>query len=68
LALGLIEFLGVVGGTLSVIGWTLLNTYCGVVLGDFRNNHKNCHNIADMSGVIGGKVFQETVGVIFVIA
>ncbi|KAF4630768.1 hypothetical protein G7Y89_g7367 [Cudoniella acicularis] len=45
--------LGAVGGTLSVIGWALLNTYCGVILGDFRNNHKNCHSIADISGVLG---------------
>ncbi|RDW67535.1 hypothetical protein BP6252_08931 [Coleophoma cylindrospora] len=60
--------LGAVGGTLSVVGWTLLNTYCGVILGDFRNNHKNCHSIADMSGVMGGKIVQELVGVIFIIA
>jgi hypothetical protein len=62
------QILGAVGGTLSVIGWTLLNTYCGVILGDFKTNHPDCYSIADMSGVLGGKIFQEIVGIIFIIA
>jgi len=36
----LIELSGAVGGPLSIIGWTLLNTYCGVVLGDLGTTTK----------------------------
>lgn len=43
--------LGAVGGTLSVIGWGLLNTWAAVIQGDFRNNHRGCHGIADMAEV-----------------
>jgi hypothetical protein len=43
--------LGAVGGTLSVVGWGLLNTWAAVIQGDFRNNHRGCHGIADMAEV-----------------
>lgn len=43
--------LGAVGGTLSVIGWGLLNTWAAMIQGDFRNNHRGCHGIADMAEV-----------------
>jgi len=43
--------LGAVGGTLSVVGWGLLNTWAAMIQGDFRNNHRGCHGIADMAEV-----------------
>jgi len=43
--------LGAVGGTLSVVGWGFLNTWAAVIQGDFRNNHRGCHGIADMAEV-----------------
>ncbi|KAG9742746.1 amino acid transporter, partial [Aureobasidium melanogenum] len=60
--------LGAVGGSLSVIGWQALNTYTAVLQGDFRNNHPRCHSIADMAGVVGGKVMKELTGALFIVA
>jgi hypothetical protein len=36
--------LGAVGGALSLVGWQALNTYLGVVQGNFRNRHPECHS------------------------
>lgn len=60
--------LGAVGGSLSVIGWGLLNTYTAIVQGNFRNRHAGCHSIADMAKVVGGVAFREVVGALFIIA
>ncbi|KAM3069658.1 hypothetical protein ACMFMG_010378 [Clarireedia jacksonii] len=60
--------LGAVGGSLSVIGWGLLNTYTAKIQGDFRNNHPGCHSIADMADVVGGVFTKELAGVLFLIA
>jgi len=60
--------LGALGGSLSVIGWGLLNTYTAIVQGDFRNRHAGCHSIADMAEVLGGKVLKELVGALFLVA
>jgi hypothetical protein len=60
--------LGAVGGSLSVVGWGLLNTYMAIVQGNFRNRHPKCHSIADMANEVGGKVFREFVGALFIIA
>ncbi|CAL3969469.1 unnamed protein product [Diplocarpon coronariae] len=61
-------FLGSLGGAISVIGWGALNTYTGVVQGDFRNSHPGCHSIADMAAVLGGNVLREIAGALFLIA
>jgi Transmembrane amino acid transporter protein len=60
--------LGALGGALSVIGWGALNTYLGIVQGDFRNSHPGCHSIADMAAVLGGPILQELVGGLFLVA
>ncbi|RDW82857.1 hypothetical protein BP6252_03969 [Coleophoma cylindrospora] len=60
--------LGAVPGVLSVIGWGALNTYLGVILGNFRAEHPSNHSIADMAGMMGGPILKEMVGALFVIA
>lgn len=59
-------------GTLSIIGWGLLNTYMGVILGNFRMKHPSCHSIADMAFIVGGprfgKVLKELAGALFLLA
>ncbi|RFU24876.1 hypothetical protein B7463_g11458, partial [Scytalidium lignicola] len=60
--------LGAVGGSLSVIGWGLVNTYSAIVLGNFRNSHPGCHSVADMAQLVGGVFFREFTGAMFIIA
>ncbi|KAL5116334.1 hypothetical protein ACEQ8H_005792 [Pleosporales sp. CAS-2024a] len=60
--------LGAVGGSLSVIGWGILNTYFAIVQGNFRNSHAHCHSIADMAYVVGGPVLREVCGFLFIVA
>jgi hypothetical protein len=60
--------LGAIGGSLSVIGWGSLNTYFAIVQGNFRNRHAHCHSIADMAHVVGGPIFREVVGFLFIVA
>ena len=60
--------LGAVGGALSVVGWGALNTYNAIVLGNFRNAHAKCHNIADMAQVVGGWWLQELMGFLSLLA
>jgi len=59
--------LGAVPGALNVLGWCALNTYMGVIMGDFRNRHAGCHSIADMAEVVGGVWLREAVGALFII-
>ncbi|KAJ6155536.1 hypothetical protein N7470_006102 [Penicillium chermesinum] len=60
--------LGAFPGAVNVIGWTLLNTYCAIVQGNFRNAYPGCHSIADMAQVVGGPILKEVVGVLFTIS
>ena len=60
--------LGAVGGALSVIAWGALNTYTAIIQGDFRNNHRGCHSIADMAYEVGGVWLREIAGGLFIIA
>ncbi|KAI7554100.1 amino acid transporter [Hortaea werneckii] len=60
--------LGAIGGALSVLGWGMLNTYTARVQGDFRNNHRHCHSIADMAKEVGGWITKEIAGGLFIIA
>ncbi|KAL4865295.1 hypothetical protein BDV12DRAFT_200237 [Aspergillus spectabilis] len=60
--------LGAVGGSISIVAWGLFNTYCFVILGNFRMKHPHCHSIADMAEVAGGAVAKETTGLLFIIA
>lgn len=59
--------LGALPGAINVIGWQLLNTYCAIVQGNFRNSHAGCHSIADMAEVVGGKWMREIVGIVFLV-
>ena len=54
--------LGAVGGSLSVLGWGMLNTWTAMIQGDFRNNHPRCHSIADMAEEVGGWLSKEIAG------
>lgn len=60
--------LGAVGGALNVVAWGALNTYTAVVQGDFRNNHRKCHSIADMANQVGGPWSREICGGLFIVA
>ncbi|KAI5271525.1 neutral amino acid permease [Aureobasidium subglaciale] len=60
--------LGALPGALNVLGWCALNTYTGVILGNFRNRHAGCHSVADMAGVIGGPILREGAGLLFAAA
>lgn len=39
-----------------------------MIQGDFRNNHRGCHGIADMAEVVGGPIVREITGALFIIA
>ncbi|OAL35187.1 hypothetical protein AYO20_05441 [Fonsecaea nubica] len=65
---GALATLGAVGGALSIVGWQTLNTYTAVILGDFRNRHPECHTLADMCGLIWGRVGKELVGLQILVA
>ncbi|KAF7545310.1 hypothetical protein G7Z17_g9278 [Cylindrodendrum hubeiense] len=65
---GSLATLGAVGGALSIVGWEVLNTYTAIVLGDFRNRHPECHTLADMCGLLWGRVGKELVGLQILIA
>ncbi|EME48687.1 hypothetical protein DOTSEDRAFT_57995 [Dothistroma septosporum NZE10] len=60
--------LGAIGGALNVIGFGMLNTYSGVITGDFRNRHPYCHSVADMAMEVGGIWLREITGILFIIA
>ncbi|KAL4948747.1 transmembrane amino acid transporter protein-domain-containing protein [Aspergillus filifer] len=60
--------LGAVGGGISIVAWGAFNTYCFVILGNFRNRHSHCHSVADMAEVAGGVVAKEATGLLFIIA
>ena len=59
--------IGAVPGSINLVGWCALNTYAGVIFGDFRKRHAGCHSVADMAGVIGGPLLRELAGALFMI-
>jgi hypothetical protein len=59
--------LGAVGGSISIVAWGAFNTYCFVILGNFRLKHPHCHSIADMAEVALGIVGKEVTGLLFII-
>ncbi|KAJ6787532.1 hypothetical protein PWT90_02787 [Aphanocladium album] len=59
--------LGAFPGSVNIVGWCFLNTYCAIVQGNFRNRHPGCHSIGDMAEVVGGKWLREVVGVLFLL-
>ncbi|KAJ5689186.1 hypothetical protein N7462_003578 [Penicillium macrosclerotiorum] len=60
--------LGAFPGAVNVVGWTLLNTYCAILQGNFRNKYPGCHSIADMAQVVGGPLLKELVGLLFTVS
>lgn len=58
--------LGAVGGSISIVAWGCFNTYCFVILGQFRTRHPRCHSIADMAQVVGGPIVKEVTGLLFI--
>ena len=60
--------LGAAPGALVVVGWGFINTYAGVVQGNFRNRHPMCHSVADMANVVGGRALREVAGACFIIS
>ncbi|KAF5691896.1 amino acid transporter [Fusarium circinatum] len=65
---GALGALGSVGGSLCIVGYTSLNVYTALVLGDFKHNHTECHTLADMMGLIWGRWGRELVGVQIIVA
>ncbi|KAI0481115.1 transmembrane amino acid transporter protein-domain-containing protein [Xylariaceae sp. FL0804] len=65
---GALYSLGAVGGGLSIIGWQIINTYTAIIMGNFRNNHPQCHTLVDMMGVLWGPIGREFVGFMFLVA
>lgn len=59
--------LGAVGGGISIVAWGALNTYCFVILGNFRQKHPSCHSIVDMVKIAGGNIAKEITGILFMI-
>ncbi|KAF5970658.1 amino acid transporter [Fusarium coicis] len=62
-----ISTVGAVGGSLILVGFTSLNVYTALILGEFRNRHPECHMLADMMGFLWGKIGRELVGVQIII-
>lgn len=62
-----LDTLGAVGGTLCIFGFGLFNTYCFVIIGNFRERHGGCHSIADVAGVVGGPICREIAGILFIV-
>lgn len=62
-----LDSLGAVGGTLCIFGFGVFNTYCFVIVGNFRERHRGCHSIADAAGAVGGVFCRELAGILFII-
>ncbi|OTB08997.1 hypothetical protein M426DRAFT_50894 [Hypoxylon sp. CI-4A] len=60
--------LGALGGGLSVVGWSVMNTYTAVIQGDFKTRHPECHTLADMGYKVGGPWLREVVGALYLVA
>lgn len=60
--------LGALGGALSVVGWSFMNTYTAMIQGDFKTRHPECHTLADMGYTVGGVWLKELIGVLYLIA
>ncbi|KAF9891204.1 hypothetical protein FE257_004768 [Aspergillus nanangensis] len=59
--------LGAFPGAINLVGWSVINAYGAIVLGKFRNRFPQCHSVADMAQVVGGNVFKEIVGFMFIV-
>ena len=59
--------LGAFPGAVNLVGWSAINAYGALVLGEFRNKHPQCHSVADMALVTGGPIFREIVGFMFIV-
>ncbi|KAF5026937.1 hypothetical protein F66182_967 [Fusarium sp. NRRL 66182] len=59
--------LGVIPGAFAIVMWQVINTYCALILGEFRSHYPHCHSIADMAHVIGGPVLYEITGFLFIV-
>ncbi|KAF3403162.1 N amino acid transport system protein [Talaromyces pinophilus] len=58
-----ISAVGAVGGSIILVGFTSLNVYTAIILGNFRNRHPECHMLPDMMGYIWGRIGRELVGI-----
>lgn len=65
---GQLHVLGAAPGALTLLGWGIVNTYAGIVQGNFRNRHPGCHSVADMGEVVGGVVVREIIGACFIMS
>lgn len=57
--------LGFVPGMLSLALLSLITTWTGVVVGDFRNRHPNIHSIGDAAYMAFGSAGKEIMGITF---
>lgn len=60
--------LGAVGGGLTIIGYGLFNTYCFIIIAEFRLGHRGCHTIADVANAVGGRITKEIAGFLMIAA
>lgn len=60
--------LGAVGGALTIVGYGLFNTYCFVIIAEFRLKHSACHSIADIAHAVGGRITMEIAGFLMIAA
>ncbi|KAK1925999.1 transmembrane amino acid transporter protein-domain-containing protein [Papiliotrema laurentii] len=61
------SYVGALPGALLVIGWGAFNTYGGFLLGAFRLRHPGMHGLQDMAYLVGGPIYREVVGVLYVV-
>ena len=45
----------------------LYNTYAAFVIAGFRTRHAGMHGIQDMAALVGGRVYREVVGALFLV-
>lgn len=59
--------LGALPGALLIVAWGAFNTYATVCYGAYRNRHPGIHTVVDMADRVGGVVFRELAGALFII-
>lgn len=59
----IMQTLGLIPGTIAIIGVGILSTYTAFVLLQLYRKHPHCVNIVDMARVVGGRPLEILVGV-----
>jgi hypothetical protein len=59
--------LGALPGSLVIVGYAFLNTYNGVLFGDFKLRHPGIYDVKDVAYVVGGPVLREIMSALYMI-